>query len=134
LNPHSVFLRKGCILPERLAPVRHPVSENWSLVAEIAAPVLDTLIRQTGWHFLCVLRPFCRKGIGRTEEDATQRALAAALRHLARQYNAAELVSVQSSRYPGFYVAAVVLQPRQIQQFTSLEIAADWQRMIVPTR
>jgi hypothetical protein len=53
---------------------------------------------------------------------------------LATQYNAAELISVLPRRYPGFYIAAVTLQPRQIQHFTSLEIAADWHRMIVPTR
>lgn len=92
------------------------------------------MIRRMGWHFLCVLRPFCRKGIGRTEEDATRRALESALSHLATQYNAAELISVLPRRYPGFYIAAVTLQPRQIQHFTSLEIAADWHRMIVPTR
>jgi hypothetical protein len=134
VNSHSVFLRDGCVLPERLDPVCDPVFENWSLVAEITAPVLDIMIRRMGWHFLCVLRPFCRKGIGRTEEDATRRALESALRHLATQYNAAELISVLPRRYPGFYIAAVTLQPRQIQHFTSLEIAADWHRMIVPTR
>jgi hypothetical protein len=134
MNPLSVFLRNGCVLPDRLDPVRNPVCENWSVVAEITAPVLDTMIRRMGWHFLCVLRPFCRKGFGVTEEDATKRALAGALKGVERQYNTAELVSVQTRRYPGFYVAAVKLQPRHIQQFTSLEIAADWQRMIVPTR
>ena len=134
MNPLSVFLRNGCVLPDRLDPVREPFCEDWSVVAEITAPVLDTMIRRMGWHFLCVLRPFCRKGFGVTEEDATKRALAGALKGVERQYNTAELVSVQTRRYPGFYVAAVKLQPRHIQQFTSLEIAADWQRMIVPTR
>lgn len=134
MNPHSVFLRKGCILPDRLDPLRDPVCENWSLVAEITAPVLDTMIRRMGWHFLCVLRPFCRKGFGIKETDAAQRALAGALNGVARQYNAAELVSIQTRRYPGFYFAVVTLQPRHIQQFTSLEIAADWHRMIVPSR
>jgi hypothetical protein len=134
LNPHSVFLRKGCILPDRLDPVHNLVCENWSVVAEITAPVLDTMIRRMGWHFLCVLRPFRRRGFGVTEADATKRALAGALKRVARQYNTAELVSVQAKRYPGFYIAAVILQPRHIQQFTSLEIATDWQRMIVPTR
>jgi hypothetical protein len=134
VNPHSVFLRNGCILPDRLDPVRDPVCENWSVVAEITSPVLDTMIRRMGWHFLSVLRPFRRRGFGAKEADATRRALAGALKSVARQYNAADLVSVQARRYPGFYVAVVILQPRQIQQFTSLEIAADWQRMIAPTR
>lgn len=126
MNPHSVFLRKECVLPDRIDPVRDSVGENWSLVAEITAPVLDTMIRRMGWHFLCVLRPFRRKGFGATEADATKRAVARALRGIATRYNAAELISAQARRYPGFYVTAVILQPRQIQHFTPLEIAADW--------
>jgi hypothetical protein len=119
-------LRKECVLPDRIDPVRDSVGENWSLVAEITAPVLDTMIRRMGWHFLCVLRPFRRKGFGTTEADATKRAVARALRGIATRYNAAELISAKARRYPGFYVTAVILQPRQIQHFTSLEIAADW--------
>jgi hypothetical protein len=92
------------------------------------------MIRRMGWHFLCVLRPFRQKGFGKTEGDSTRRALASGLKRVPRQYNTAELVSVQTRRYPGFHIASVILQPRQIQQFTSLEIAADWHRMIVPTR
>ena len=134
MNPHSVFLRKGCVLPERLDPVQESVSENWLHVAEISAPVFETMIRRMGWHFLCMLRPFCRKGFGRTEADATQRALGGALKRVARKYNAAELISVKARKYPGFHTAAVTLQPRQIQQQTSLEIVADWHQMIVPTR
>ena len=69
-----------------------------------------------------------------TEANATRRALENALNCVARQYNAAELVAVQVRNYPGFHITAVTLQPRQIQQFTSLEITADWQRMIAPSR
>ncbi len=123
MKPHSVFLRKDCILPDCLDPLREPVGENWTLVEEITAPVLDTMIRRMGWHFLWVNRPCSRRGFGRTREDAAQRALARALKGLARRFNAAELVSVDDTKYPGFHVAIVTLQPRQIQQYTSLEIA-----------
>jgi hypothetical protein len=134
VKPQSVYLRKGCILPERLDPLRESVSEGWTLLEEILAPVFDTMIRRMGWHFLSMHRPYTRKGFGFTQADATKRALERALNHLARQYNAAELVSLDGRRFPGFHIARVTLQPRQIQQFTSLEIDADWQRMIVPTR
>jgi hypothetical protein len=134
LNPHSVFLRKGCVLPDRLDPLKKLVSEDWNVVEEITAPVLDTMIRRMGWHFLCMLRPFRRNGFGLTEADAAERALAGGLKRVARKYNAAELVSVQTKRYLGVHVAVVTLQPRQVQQFTSLEIDANWHQMIVPTR
>jgi len=134
LRPHSVYLRKNCILPDRLDPLTQPVGEDWTLIEEITAQVFDTMIRRMGWHFLCVLRPYRRKGFGLTAADAAQRALAHGLNRLARQYNAAELVSVQTAKFPGFFVASVILQPRQIQQYPSLEIAAEWHRMIVPSR
>ena len=41
---HSVFLRNGCILPDRFDPCRRPVSEGWSVVEEIPALVFDTMI------------------------------------------------------------------------------------------
>lgn len=134
MKPHSVFLRKECILPERLDPPSEPVGENWMLVEEITAPVLDTMIRHMGWHFMWVDRPSSRQGFGLTEEDATRRALARALKAVARRFNAAELVSIQAAKYPGFHIANVTLQPRQIQQYTWLEIAENWRHLVVPLR
>jgi hypothetical protein len=134
VNLHSVFLRKECILPDRLNPLTEPACENWTRVEEITAAVFDTMIRRMGWHFLWMHRPCRRRGIGMTLEDATQRALARALKGVARRFNAAELITVESTKYPGFTIASVTMQPRQIQQYTSLEITAEWHRMIVPTR
>jgi hypothetical protein len=48
--------------------------------------------------------------------------LARALTGIARRFNAAELDSVLDTKYPGFHVVNVTLQPRQIQQRTSLDI------------
>ena len=134
VKPHSVFLRKECILPDRLDPLREPVGENWTLVEEITAPVFDTMIRQMGWHFEWVDRPCRRRGFGLTEEDAARRALARALRGVARRFNAAELVTVQAKKVLGFHTAHVTLQPRQIQQYTWLEIAENWHQFVVPVR
>ena len=51
-----------------------------------------------------------------------------ALKGVARRFNAAELIAVEASRFSGFHSANVTLQPRQIQQYTWLEIAEDWHR------
>ena len=122
------------MLPDRLDPVREPVGEHWNLVEEIPANVLDTMIRRMGWHFLSVLRPYCRKAYGMTEANAERRALARSLSGIAREYNAAELIAVQAKRVLGIHVSKITMQPRHIQQLTSLEIASNWHRMIVPTR
>ncbi len=132
MNPHSVFLRRDCILPERLDPLTEPVGESWTLVEEITAPVLDTMIRRMGWHFLWVDRPCSRKGFGTTDEGAFQRALTHALRAVARRFNAAELVSIQVNRSLGLHTAIVTVQPRQIQQYSWLDIAGEMHPQAVP--
>ena len=134
MNAHSVFLRKECILPDGLDPLTEPVGEDWTLIEEIAAPVLDTMIRRRGWHFLCVLRPYRRKGFGLTEERAVQGALARGLNRLAKQYNAAELISVQATKNLGLHIAVVTLQPRLIQQHTWLEDPEKTHPRAVSTR
>ena len=131
---HSVFLRKACILPDRLDPLLEPCGEHWTLLKEITAAVFDTLIRQTGWHFLWVHRPCTGRGFGLTQEAATRRALMRALKGVARRFNAAELIADQARKYPGFHIANITLQPRQVQQYTWLEIAEEWHRLAVPVR
>ena len=118
---HSVFLRKDCILPDRLDPLREPIGNHWVRVEEILEPVFDTMIRQAGWHFIWVLPPCARRGLGTTPEAATGRALTRALRGVASRFNAAELDSVRVAKYPGFYIATVTLQSRQVQENTSLD-------------
>ena len=118
---HSIFLRNECILPKRLDPLREPVGDGWMRVEEIPASVFDTMIRQAGWHFMWILRPSARRGFGITQDAATRRALISALRGVASRFNAAELDSIRISKYPGFYIANVILQSRQIQEHTSLD-------------
>jgi hypothetical protein len=118
---HSVFLREGCILPKRLDPLRAPVGDHWTCVDEIPASVFDTMIRQAGWHFMWILRPSARRGIGITRAAATNRALTRALRGIATRFNAAELDAIRVRKYPGFYIAKITLQSRQVQEHTALD-------------
>jgi len=134
VKPHSVFLRSKCALPAPLDPLTEQLGEHWTRVEEITAPVFETMIRQKGWHFMPVDNPRTRKGFARTEENAVQQALTRALGAVAGRFNAAELIAVQARKYPGFYIAKVTLQPRQIQQYTWLEIAGDWQQLPAPAR
>ena len=118
---HSVFLRKDCILPDRFNPLREPCGDNWTVVQEITASVFDTIIRQTGWHFMWINGSSSRRSFGITHEDATRRALVSALKGLPERYNAAEFESAQVASYPGFHIANVTVQPRQIQMLTALD-------------
>src|SRR6185437_8092260 len=121
---HSVFLRNGCILPDRLDPCRQPIGEEWSVVEEIPALVFDTMIRQAGWHFMWLQGPCSRFGFGLTQDAATRRALVRALKGLSKRFNAAELDSVRVTQYPGFQIANVTVRTIQIQQEASLSITS----------
>src|SRR5579863_2376908 len=131
---HSVYLRSSCILPNCLDPLREPFGKSWTHVEEIGAPVFDTMIRHAGWHFICVHGARSRRGFGVSRDDATHRALGRALREVGSQCNAAELDSVQITKYPGFHVAKVTIQPRQIQQHTLLGIPDEKHPGWLPAR
>ncbi len=66
MKRHSVFLRKGCVLPGRLDPLREPFGDNWMLVEEITASIFDTMIRQAGWHSMWMPGSCSRRGFGLT--------------------------------------------------------------------
>jgi len=125
---HSIFLRSGCILPDRVDPARESFCDNWARVKRIEASSLDVMIRQAGWHFMWVQGSCSRRGYGRTEEIATDQALTRALGGITRRFNAAEFDSLRIARFPGFYIASVTVQARQIQQNTSLDVADETDR------
>jgi len=122
---HSVFLRKGCDMPGHFDMAQQPYADNWMLVEEIEAPLFDRMIRQAGWHFVCVQGYHSRRGIGLSRDEAIQSALVRALKGLRMRFNAAELESVQVSSYPVFHIAKITLQPRHIQQHTAFEMAVE---------
>jgi hypothetical protein len=122
---HSVFLRKGCILPEGLEPVQEPMGDGWTVVAGIPALVFDGMVRQARWHFMWMQGSCSRRGFGLTREKAAHRALARVLNGITRRFNAAELDSIENRNFLGIHIANVTLQPRQIQQHSSLESGDD---------
>jgi hypothetical protein len=131
---HSIFLRGGCTLPDRIDPPRESFSDNWAHVEKIEASAFDVMIRRAGWHFMWVQGSCSRRGYGSTEEKATHRALASALRGINKRFNAAEFDSLQISRFPGFYIANVTMEARQIQQNTSLDVANESHPLAIPAR
>ena len=125
MKRHSVFLRKGCVMPPHFDLAQQPCADNWMLLDDIGSPVLDTMIRQAGWHFLCLQGSYSHSGVGRSRDGAIHRALARVLKGLKMRFNAAELESVQVSSYPFFYIAKVTVQACHIQKHTSLEQAFE---------
>jgi hypothetical protein len=121
MTPHTIFLRKECGLPDHLSLQQEAVDASWVQVMEIGASALDLVIRQAGWHFMCVQGSSSRTSVGSTHDGAVHKALVSALKGIACRFNAAELESIHMSKYPGFHIASVTLHPRKIQQYTALD-------------
>ncbi len=118
---HAIFLREGCTLPDRFVLRQERFCRNWTKVEDLTALALDARIRRVGWHFMWLLGSCCRRGCGWTRDGAVHQALERALNKTSEQYNASELDSVVVKKYPGFFIAKVILHPCVIQHQTSLE-------------
>jgi hypothetical protein len=107
-----MFLRTGCILPGGMELTQRRFGEKWMSVENATAATLDALVRNAGWHFMCLQTAHSRLGIGRTAESATSKAMALALNQTEGRFNAAELGLLKVKRYLGFHVARATLHTR----------------------
>ena len=120
-----MFLRIGTVLPDNVDFVQTSFCEGWMAVGANAVNTMDRVIRQAGWHFVWLVESGAGMAVGLSEEAASKHAAVLALNRISVRFNAAELGHLRISRYPGFYVAKVMLHTRQIQQWTSLGLADE---------
>ena len=57
-------------MPAHFDLAQQPCADNWMLVEEIEAPVLDTMIRHAGWHFMHLQGSCSRSGVGLTRDPS----------------------------------------------------------------
>jgi hypothetical protein len=89
-------------------------------VEDTTTSAFDIKLRTANWHFIWLTEAHFCLGIGRTAESACNNAIAMTLKKVQQRFNAAELSFLKITKYPGFQVAKVILQSRQIQQHASL--------------
>lgn len=94
-------------------------------IEDLDAQIFNTMIRQAGWHFMWTQESCAKRGLGASHAGAIERALIHALDAVSLHFNAAELSSVQVTKYFGFHLATVTVESRQIQQETSPEFPND---------
>lgn len=117
---NTVFLRDECILPSQFDLLQEPLSHGWAEAIGTEASELDAAIRDVGWHFMWIVNAHSSFAFGKTAKTAIHRALARALPAVRRRFNAAELNSLHVMNLPGFRIARVTVQARQIQSQASL--------------
>ena len=120
-----MFLRTGCTLPDGLDLNQEQFCEKWMSVKDTISMALDVKIRNAGWHFMWLPDVCSRFGFGLTAKSATDRAVTRALNRVKRRFNAAELDSIEVSKYPGFQVAKITIYARQIQRSSSLGLVDE---------
>jgi len=125
MNPHSMFLRTECVLPDGLDLIQEQFCGTWMSVKDTMAAAVDLKVRNAGWHFMWLEAAYARFGVGRTATAAIDQAIARALDRIKDRFNAAELESVSVSKYLGFRVAKITLYARQIQLQTSLSLVDE---------
>jgi len=125
VKQYAIFLRTGCSLPGGLALIQEPFCETWMSVENMTAAALDTKVRSADWHFMWLTEVHSCLGIGQTAESACNKAITLALNKVPRRFNTAELSLLKITKYPGFHVARVMFQTRQIQQHASLGLVDE---------
>lgn len=122
---HTVFLRDGCVLPDRFELCTEPFCKGWAEAIGMLASEVDASIRNASWHFMWMTDSYSSRGIGRTPETAIHRALVSALNDVKGRFNAAELGSLQITNCMGLRIAKVTLHARHIQKHASLDSAVE---------
>jgi len=115
----AIFLRVGSLLPHGLSLRQTRFDNAWMVAEDVAPAHADLAVRNAGWHFMWINSVCCRLGYGRTDEAASQRAIARALSQTEARFNAAELGAVRISRWCGVRVAKATLYTRHIQRNSS---------------
>jgi hypothetical protein len=128
----TVFLRNGCILPDRFDLSRKSFCRDWATVIGVFVSELDASIRSVGWHFMWLADSHSSRALGGTPETATHRALVRALKGVRGRFNAAELSSLQVVNCLGLHIAKVTLHARHIQKQASLDSDAEIRLRQVP--
>ena len=121
--PHSIFVRSTGTLPAYVGVLVEPFAGGWAHVEQMESRAFDAMIRQAKWHYMWVHGSYSQRGFGRSEETAIRRALERALQSVSPRFNVAEFDSLQISRFPGFYIASVRMNTRQILQNNGLKIS-----------
>ena len=112
----TMLLRGRVKLPDNLNLVTEEFQEGWSFVQSGDTHWMDKEIRRRGWHFMWIGEGSRRGGVGQTPQEAIAGALKLALRRVSESFNAAEVESIELTKYPWFVVAKVKVYPYQIQQ------------------
>jgi hypothetical protein len=116
----NMLLREQVELPVGLKLTTEEFREGWNFVKKSDARRLGKKIKTRGWNFIRIANGSLRSGVGDTSQQAIAGALKLALRQLNNHFNAVEVVNIELTHYPWFFLARVRVNPYRIQQGAEL--------------
>ena len=119
----NMLLRSKTELPDGLKMATDEFREGWELVRTFDARRLEKQIVLRGWNFIRIAEESLRSGVGEAAQEAITSALKLALRRISAHFNAVEVVHIELTQYPWFFLARVRIIPFRIQQGAVLPIS-----------
>jgi len=121
----NVFLRAEAELPSGFKVAMEEFREGWKLMRSGGKCRLEKKVQTRGWNFIKFASAELRSGVGAVSQDAIASALQLALRQVDASSNAVEVVRIELTQYPWFFLARVSVFPYRIQQEAALPVWAD---------
>jgi hypothetical protein len=119
----NILLRAKTELPDGLKLATDEFREGWEIVRRYDACRLEKQIVRHGWNFIKIAEESLRSGVGETSQEAIASALKLTLRRISTHFNAVEVVHIELTQYPWFFLARVRVFPFRIQQSAVLPVS-----------
>lgn len=113
---HTMFLREHISLPQGIALAAEPFCDGWVILKSGDAAWLGKKIGGFGWNFIVLTDLHVRDAIARSAPAAMHRSVRLALQGISRDFNAAEIEKVETTRWLCLYIAKARILSREIQE------------------
>jgi len=132
INPGTILIKEGTLLPKGLQLESDPYSKGWRLVKSPGSPGIDRKLCEAGWTFFYMAGEVDAMAFGSESEETTHRAVKKAVAKIKlEKFNCLEISQVAAKGFLGLPYVTVAAHPRHIQESIFLfhaERLAEWDR------
>jgi hypothetical protein len=131
INPGSILIKEGTLLPEGMQLESDPYLKGWKLVKSAASSGIDRELREAGWTFFYMASEVDATAFGSESERTTHRAVKKVIANIESDtFNCLEITRVAAKGFLGLPYVSVAAHPRHIQEsiFLHVERHAEWDR------
>ncbi|MFZ1086430.1 MAG: hypothetical protein WAN35_15820 [Terracidiphilus sp.] len=126
ITTQNMLLRERVELPASLRIATDAFREGWNFAPADNARQLEKKICAREWNFIKIAEGVQASGVGETSQDAISSALRLALLRMSAYFNAVEVVYIELSQYPWFFLARLRVCQYRIQQGAVLAVSDEF--------